>query len=226
MDNLIIEIIEIRQLFEASLNPSFYESYEPIFQFFFILISVFLGAIVTYFFTRKQSDKEFKKTCYISFLNAFNEYLSDINEIIMNILKINKLGPIVCDDEFRKFIITDLSNYYNVITVIKEFRFYLNNKLKKHWLENTLYEEYYKKLQIAANEMVDFDLFIRITKKMQKNSINYYYIIDHKLRNKYDEILKEVQEYTMKNMYDFNIENFNKELVDYIKVINNTMLKI
>jgi len=220
------ELEQIRQILEKQNTPSLYESYEPFFQFLFMIISVFLGAIVAYFFTKKQSGKEYKKNCYNNYLNSFNNYLADINDILIDILKINKLGNIVCGKSFLQYQITDLSDYYLVMTKVKEFRYFLNAKFTKYWANNTLYEDYFKKLQETTNKLVNFDLFIEITNNMQKSSINYYYVINDSLRKQYDDILEIIHKNTSNNMRHFDIEDFKRLLVKYIKDINNVMLKL
>lgn len=207
-------------------EKSFYDMYEPFFQFGFVVISVLLGALIGYFVSKKQSKKEFKKQCCLSLLKSFNDYLSEINEIIINISTVKKIGPIVCGNYYMDYQIDDISDYFIIMTKIKDFRYFLNTKFEKQWEKNTLFEKYFETLNKTLNDLLDFDLFVKITRELEKESINYYYTINKSLQKGYNKLIQKVQEYTSKNMQLFNIEDFKKELIVFIKEINIFMLNI
>jgi hypothetical protein len=165
------------------------------------------------------------KSRTIEYLKHTNIFISEINQIIINIENIRHYSKHLLKDNYDKLSIITDNDFKNICSRINILRQYLNDNKILFDNQNTLDKMYFDLIMKNIDEVINPDLFINICTKFENNAINYYYMIDRSLRNQYKIIIKTIQEVSKNGMSNFNIVEFKNKLVNHIYSINEDILE-
>jgi hypothetical protein len=181
------------------------------------IITTVIGIIVGFIISTAQEKRKFKRDCHIEYLKLTNNYLCDINTIMMAILNIEKFGfSVYGDTEYKKFSYLRYNDYLIIRTKIREFRKYADShRVKNTGVYTSRYHQYEEIIKLS-NLVLEPYLFIDSTHVYERDAGNYYYNLQENIQKEYDKIISSVTEATTNNFDGFNIENFKKNLISHI----------
>ncbi len=193
------------------------------------LISSIGGALIGYFISSRQEKQRFIRESHIEYMKLTNDFLSEINSIITSMVNIQKMGFLLIGDQndpdkYSPYFYGDLSNYYLVLNKIRELRKYVETidintekySSKKHYKDQIIN---------LSDDIMNFNKFVLICSKYEKQAVNYFYFIDKKLRIEHANIINEISNATKQNMNEFDIEELKKQIVLHIQNINGKILR-
>ena len=107
---------------------------------------------------------------------------------------------------------------------IRELRKYLESidinaekySSKKHYKDQIIF---------LSDDIMNFNKFVSICSKYEKQAVNYFYFIDKELRIEHANIINEISTATKQNMNEFDIEKTKKQIVLHINNINAKILR-
>lgn len=187
------------------------------------ILSIISG-IVGYKISSCNEKKAFKRNCHIEYLSFTNDFLNEVNSIIMELVNLQKMGFILMKFDknpkgSEKYFYGNLNDYNGVVFKIRELRKEID-KIKVDETKYTSIREYKEKYVTQSDDILNFNKFIEICSTYQKKAANYYYLISKDLRKEHAEIINKISKATQTNMIGFNVEKLKKDLVDHISNIN------
>ena len=158
---------------------------------------------------------------YTNYLSAMNKYLLDINDICMNIMRINRLYQMfkgeTAGKEDNRYIKRDFLDQIKIVNILKnDIIDFFDNKIMKY---NE--KRYYERFMRSCDELLDYDLFINITEEMQKNTVGYVFFLNEKYEKRYNEIVLKIMNSTKENMGEFSVFDFKI----FVEESNNMIIK-
>jgi hypothetical protein len=188
------------------------------------IFATFLGAYVGYKIARGQENRKFRKDCHLGYLKILNELCYQIHQIITDLDNIDKFGEFLLGSRYAKFKLLPCNDYCEIRLKILSLSSYLNQFASNcnYNIDKKLsYDEIVKRI----DRLSDLNKFLEIASNFEKEAINYKYLIDKSLIDKYKTILLSFQEATSSNMNKFDIIIFEQNIIDYAaevsKVIEN-----
>ena len=154
-----------------------------------------------------------------------NDFLCDVNDIIMKIKDLNIITKNLskCDFDFNgidSYISSsDFKNFRSIALNIKSLKERLE-EIDVTQRGKSSIEKYIQKSIELSNKILDFNSFQNICKKFERKALNYYYLIPQKIRQKHADIIKTLSEATKNDMDGFDIYGFKRELFEFIQIIN------
>lgn len=184
------------------------------------IVSAFFG----YFISSRNEKRAFKRECHIKYLSFTNDFLTEINSVITELLNLQKLGFLIMDfinnqSASEPYFYGNLNDYNSVATKIRDLR----KKIEKLKNDDSVYstkQEYINQYILQSDDVLEFNKFIVICTKYQQRAANYYYLISKSLRKEHAELINTIANATKHNMIGFNIEEFKKLLVEHTLHIN------
>lgn len=187
------------------------------------ILSIISG-IVGYKISSRNEKRAFKRNCHIEYLSFTNDFLNEVNSIIMELVNLQKMGFILMGFDKKpegseKYFYGNLNDYNSVVYKIRELRKEID-KIQVDERNYSSIREYKEKYVTQSDDVLNFNKFIEICSTYQKKAANYYYLISKDLRKEHAEIINKIAKATQNNMIGFNVEELKKELVDHINNIN------
>lgn len=184
------------------------------------LVSAFFG----YFISSRNEKRAFKRDCHIKYLTFTNNFLVEINSVIVELENLQKLGFLIMDyinnpSAANPYFYGNLNDYNSVVTKIRDLRTEIG-KMKKDETVYSTKQEYIKHYIEQSDDVLEFNKFINLCTKFQQESANYYYLISKSLRKEHADLINTLAKATQNNMNEFNIEDYKKQLYDHILHIN------
>lgn len=191
------------------------------------ILSIVSG-IVGYWISSRNEKKAFKRNCNIEYLAFTNDFLSEVNSIIIELVNLQKMGFILMGWDknpagSEKYFYGNLNDYNSVVCKIRELR----KEIDKIVIDETKYTsigEYKENFIKQSNDVLNFNKFIEICSAYQKKAANYYYLIAKDLRKEHADIINRIAKATQENLNNFNIEELKLDLVNHINHINSKII--
>lgn len=204
-------LIEL-QILEELKKMNQFQILNYVIPFLLGLITTVIGILIGYIISKKQSQTSIIINYHTDYLNKLNDLIFDINDLISNINNINKFGYYVLNNNFKTYAFSAEDDYYNIANKTKQLREVLCNP-NNNFSTQIQAEMNYKYLLGACNYVLDSGLFIKIFRKYDRGVIDKINFLDKSIKNFYCDIINRIYSYTKKEMKDFYIENFKKELI-------------
>lgn len=192
-----------------------------------VITSVFSFASFIILFTNYISDKEkVNKERTIEYLKHVNTFYFGVQSIIQNIEIIRQMSRHLIDNEpeYEKYSIV-ADNDYDIFKIFDKIEI-----LQKHLIENknVYYNDANKMCYDSIISKMDetlspYVLHAEITNFM-KDAVNYYYLIDEKLRAEHKELIETVSTVSSGGMNKFDIVEYVKKVDRHIISINENIL--
>jgi len=192
------------------------------------LVSSSVGAIIGYIISSRQEKKRFIRDCHIEYMKLTNDFLSEINRIITSMVNIQKMGVLLIGDQnspekYDQYFYSNLKDYYAVVNKIRSLRKNIESLVfdSEAYTSKKHYQEQIIKL---SDEILNFNIFVNICSKYEKDAVNYFYFINKELRIEHAAIITDISKATERNMTDFDIEAIKKHIVSHIQKINEKII--
>jgi hypothetical protein len=220
------EIVKQLTIIAKSLSENNY--FSDIIPWLLGLVSTSIGGIIGYIISSRQDKKRFIRESHIEYMKLTNEFLSDINNLITSMVNIQKISFLLIGDQndpdkYELFFYKNL-NYYNlVVNKVRALRKYIDT-IDFNTEEYSSKNHYKEQIVKLSDDILNFNIFVSICSKYEKNAVNYYYFINKKLREDHADIINNISNATTRNMTDFNIEDTKKQIVLHIQKINENII--
>ena len=221
MEDLLNQIlqttIDIKETLFEILNKTKWS--EILVTMSFSVIVAFIGALIGACFSQKNEKKKFLWNCYINFLSIVNTFLSDVTYIIKELADLERLPALMLNEPNEKVNFTNWKDYKSIVNDINEMKKTISNLAIDATSMPIIfsYKELYLKI---ANDVIYFDKFSEISSKYERSAVNYYHLISGKIKNKSENIIKQLEVVTNNDMSNFDIWDFKRQLIEFVKEIN------
>lgn len=195
--NLIVTIINI-------LVPSI-----------FTILGTWIGGVIAH----KNEKRKFLWECHINFLEIVNKFLSDIRDIIKELVDLEKLPALMLKETNEKVDFKNWKDFNSIANDIIEMSKTIKNldiDEKKYPIIYSFKEQYIKK----SYDVIYFDKFSDICSEYERNAAKYYHLISENLVEKSKLIVSQIEIATQNNMTCFDIQAFKLQLIDFVRDIN------
>ena len=187
-----------------------------------------ISAFVGYLISSGNEKKAFKRKCLIEYLTFTNNFLTEVNAMIMELVNLQKLAINLIDFDKNsnvksEYFYENLKDY-NVVTLkIRGLR----KEIERLKIDETTYsskKQYKEEFIKQSDDVLNFNKFVEICETYQQKALNYYYLISRDLRKEHADIINKITKATQNNLVNFNIENLKKDLINHINHINEKII--
>ena len=161
--------------------------------------------------------------CHLSLLRALNELNFQVNAIIMDAVNIHKFAAIRLGDGYQPLSILPSADYNMLALKVRTLRSYLEGSYQSNHSKFRSADHYYDQILKASMTILDANKFISIGTDFARASIDYYYLINENLRLEYTKLEKFLSEATTRNMEGFDIEEYKRRIIKFIKETNDAI---
>ena len=187
-----------------------------------------ISAFVGYWISSRNEKEAFKRSCLLEYLTFTNNFLTEVNAMIMELVNLQKLAINLIDFDKNsnvknEYFYENLKDY-NVVTLkIRELR----KEIERLKIDETRYsfkKQYKEEFIKQSDDVLNFNKFVEICETYQQKALNYYYLISRDLRKEHADIINKIAKATQNNLVNFNIENLKKDLINHINHINEKII--
>lgn len=180
-----------------------------------------VGPLIGYKISLSVEKRKNKREIHLALLRSLNEFLYQLNSLITEINNIDKFGRVLLEDRYQNLSILVKPDYNFICLRIESLRSYLKQDPVHQPIErDSRRDRYYVQIMKSCEVVLNPEQFIDIASRFERESVNYYYLMDKKLRSDYQRAVSSLAEATRNNMIDFDIEKYKNELVDYVRKVN------
>lgn len=220
-------LLDIASSLRVSQEPDIWKTLQPLFQFLFGLISTGFGAFIGYRSARSHDKRKFIRDSHVAFLKSVNEFLFGINVLITNIKKIDKLGFTLLQERYPNHAILPAADFNMASLKIRTLVAFLDSNMRVQSTgAYTSREHYFTEIHKAAEQVLDFNVIIQLGATLQKESVNYLYLIDPIFKTMTDRLVDELALASVENMVGFDLDGYKIRCVELVMKINEKIVKM
>lgn len=181
----------------------------------FTLIGTWIGGEIVH----KNEKRKFLWESHLKYLEITNKFLSDIRDIIKELLDLERIPALMLKEPNEKLDFKNWKDFNSIADDVIEMTKTIKNLEIDEMKFPVLYsfkEQYLKK----AYDVIYFDKFCDICSEYERNAAKYYHLISEKLVKRSKSLVNQIEIATQNNMKDLDLLQFRLQLIDHVNEIN------
>jgi hypothetical protein len=226
----MIKIVnELREIALAITNANSTNIWDIVLPIVTGVITSIIGIFIGVFISNIQEKRKFRRDIHIQYLKNTNMYLADVNSLLTSIYNIKKFGVNILGQNFKQFdFFMDngypSKDYLFICNKVRDLRKYIELNMKVDDGIYSSYRQYCTDIIKLSENILDPYYFINICTKYQKETIDYYYLIDNDIKIDYTNLITDISSFSNKNMENFDIVNYKENIYNHILRINGKIM--
>ncbi len=164
LDEIVIAINNLIKVFDANTRKSLMDTIVP---FVLGIIGTVIGLLLGILITNLQERKKFISNNHIEYLKYLNRLNFNINNILSDIVNIDKFGRILLKSNYQTFSFLPNNSYLDIALQIRTLKGYLTTNQKLYTSTDTQ-ARYYKEIIEASDRIFNTNIFI---KTLERNTM-------------------------------------------------------